>query len=74
MIQLHWPTLFLGFGIPIGLLLFKTAANALPPKGEPFQFGQWLMEWIREVAQQAPDKLNQQQMDILKGAGIPYNK
>jgi hypothetical protein len=53
------------------LLVFKCSANALPPKGEPFVFSQWFMETWREVAQQAPTKLTDNQLAILKNAGQP---
>lgn len=43
--------------LAVALLLFKTATNAFPPKGQPFVFSQWFMEWMRELAQQAPDKV-----------------
>jgi hypothetical protein len=68
-IQSHYTAI--GF---VTLLMFKTAVNALPAKGDPFQFGQWLMEWMRELGQQAPSKLPAlppAQAKILGDAGVP---
>jgi hypothetical protein len=65
-VQQHWAAI-----LAVLLLMFKTAVNAFPAQGEPFQFGQWFMEWMRELAQQAPLKLSTQQSAVLKNAGMP---
>lgn len=68
-IQTH----YVAIGLVLGYL-FKHAANALPPAGQPFQFGQWFMAWIRGIALQVPDKfppLSPEQNRILADAGKP---
>ena len=68
-IQAH----YVAIGLVLGYL-FKHAANALPPAGQPFQFGQWFMAWMRGLALQVPDKfppLSVQQQKVLAEAGVP---
>ena len=68
-LQAHYTSISL-----VGLLLFKTAVNAFPSEGQPFVFSQWFMEWLREIAQQTPNKfppLPAAQAKVLGDAGVP---
>ena len=52
-IQAHYLAIAVG-----GWFLFTCCVNALPPAGQPFVFGTWLIGTLKEIAQQAPTKFS----------------